>query len=229
MLRWRLDGSNVEGSQQALCHFYEALMGLSAYRVRRSVNSCKSMRFYGNGETTKYLLLFARSYFVFGLKYQLRRAQLTAKYVPRMIWQLDYWLSPWRTSGKLKIQAILSASILDPFTRYNTNGFRDIFVSQCDWAFNQFWQASWGSLRIVESSKSRFVGPKTMSFQAFFGLSRMLHWRVKNVSLLLYSIISPLISHFEHGRFTLAQSIESLKIGQALETCKFELSTRALV
>ena len=50
-------------------------------------------------------------------------------------------------------------------------------------------------------------------------------------------IITPLISHFEHGHFTLAQTLESLKIGEALNSskyptpgkCKFELSTRSWV
>ena len=200
-----------------------------AYRVRRSVNSCKSMSCLWKWGDNKISAIVCKVLYCFWIEIPVKKSSGDCQICSAHDWQLDYWLSPWRTSGKLKIQAILSASILDPFARYTTNGFRDIFVSQCDWAFNHFWQASWGSLRIVESSKSRFVGPKTMSFQAFFGLSWMLHWSVKNVSLLLYSIISLLISHFEHGRFTLAQSIESLKIGQALETCKFELSTRALV
>lgn len=83
MLRWHLDGSNVEGSQQALCHLYQALMGLSHWVDIPSEEIGQLMQeyklFMETGETTTYLLLFARSYFVFGLKYQLRRAHLTAK------------------------------------------------------------------------------------------------------------------------------------------------------
>ena len=32
----------------------------------------------------------------------------------------------------------------------------------------------------------------------------------------LFSVIPPLISHFEHGHFTLAQTIENLGSGEAL-------------
>ena len=34
-------------------------------------------------------------------------------------------------------------------------------------------------------------------------------------------LIPPLISHFQHGLFTLAQTIESLKIGQAFHSLRF--------
>ena len=98
----------------------------------------------------------------------------------------------------------------------------------------------------VESSSSRFVSPKSMGFQAFFGLSWMLHWLLMNASI----ILPWAISHFEqYDRFTLAQIILSLTIDQAsnilslnwmesrqlkalinpFEHCKFKLSTRALV
>ena len=81
--------------------------------------------------------------------------------------------------------------------------------------------------------KLSFSGPQAN------GLSSIL-WLVKNVPL--FSIISPMISYFEHGQFTLAQTTESLRIGlQALkslsfgrklvsskyQTCKFELWTKA--
>lgn len=60
--------------------------------------------------------------------------------------------------------------------------------------------------------------PHGMCFQAFFGLSL-------NASLL--SIIPPLISHYEHGHFTLALTIESLRIGQqALNSFKWVLNER---
>jgi hypothetical protein len=62
-----------------------------------------------------------------------------------------------------------------------------------------------------------------------------------NVFFCVFSIIPPLIFHFELGHFTPAQTLESMKIGQALnrssslslatpsielpKTSKFELST----
>ena len=51
------------------------------------------------------------------------------------------------------------------------------------------------------------------------GLSSI-DWLVMNAPL--FSIIFPLIPHFEYGRFTLAQTIWSLKIGQAISQ-EFEL------
>ena len=61
--------------------------------------------------------------------------------------------------------------------------------------------------------KLSFFGPQAN------GLSSIL-WLVKNVPF--FSIISPMISYFEHGQFTLAQSTESLRIGlQALKSLSF--------
>ena len=51
-----------------------------------------------------------------------------------------------------------------------------------------------------------------MGFQAFF-------WLVTNSPWL--STIGPLISHFEDSSFTLAQTIESLRIGQAPNSLSF--------
>ena len=52
----------------------------------------------------------------------------------------------------------------------------------------------------MESSGSRFVGPKPMKFKHSI-----------NCHECLFSIVPPL----EHGHFALAQTIESLKIGKA--------------
>ena len=51
-----------------------------------------------------------------------------------------------------------------------------------------------------------------MGFQAFFGLSWM---------LLGLSITPLLTSYFEHGHFTLIQTSETLKIGEALDSLSF--------
>ena len=52
------------------------------------------------------------------------------------------------------------------------------------------------------------------------GLSKIL-WFVMNA--FLFTVIPPsLISHFEHGHFTLAQTMESLKIGHALKSLSFD-------
>lgn len=51
------------------------------------------------------------------------------------------------------------------------------------------------------------------------GLSKIL-WLVMNPSL--FTVIPLLISHFEHGHFTLAQTMESLKVGHALKSLSFD-------
>ena len=57
-------------------------------------------------------------------------------------------------------------------------------------------------IKNVESFTPQFVGPKAT------GIPNIL-WVVMNS--LLFSNIAPLISHFEHGHTTLAQSIESFQ------------------
>ena len=58
-----------------------------------------------------------------------------------------------------------------------------------------------------------FCGPRAN------GLSSIL-WLVMDAPL--FSIILSLVSHFEQAHFTLAQTIESLKIGQVLNSLSFE-------
>ena len=63
---------------------------------------------------------------------------------------------------------------------------------------------------IVKSSTSRFGGPED-----FKNSVACLD------SSLLNKVIAPLISHFEHGHFRLAQAIESLKICGTLNSLRF--------
>ena len=53
------------------------------------------------------------------------------------------------------------------------------------------------------------MGPKPMGIQAFFGFV---------IESSLFGVLPPLICHFEDGHFTLSQTIESLRNGEALNS-----------
>ena len=76
--------------------------------------------------------------------------------------------------------------------------------------FDKLSQNIYISLMIVKSSTSRFRGPEDFKNSL-----------VCLDSSLMNEVIGPLISHFEHSYFRLAQTIESLKICGTLISLRF--------
>lgn len=74
-------------------------------------------------------------------------------------------------------------------------------------AFKSFEPTSWRSMS-VEILSFGLVSPQPMSFQILF-------------CLVINSTIMPLISQFEHDHFTLAQTIESIRFGEAFDSLSF--------
>ena len=87
-----------------------------------------------------------------------------------------------------------------------------------NWAYN-IWDGAFMDFMWNDFNKLSFCGPNLMDFQAFFSSSLMLLRLAMNASL--FSIIPHLIFHFEHGWFTLVETNESIKIGQALNSLSF--------
>jgi hypothetical protein len=95
-----------------------------------------------------------------------------------------------------------------PTLRWHLDGSH---VEQLQQALSHSWQAFGQSPKLPTWVWIIFFGPMPSVFQTFFGLSWMF----------LCSVISPLLSHFKHGHITHAQTVESLKIGWALNNLSF--------